>query len=202
MVATVFTGKYSDLISKRFVRGDVELRDWYRDKALQVTSKNTNINRLVNKRSAQANAVGNVTIGKLTMFMYDPKHKATLPYYDKFPLIFPIEHYKDGFLGINLHYLPPVYRARLMDALWETVNNKRYDDTSKLRINYSILKAAAKFRYFKPCIHRYLTGHLRSPLLEVDINEWDYALFLPLARFQKARERKVWDDSINAIRGS
>lgn len=202
MAATIFTGKYTDIISKRFNKGDIELRDWFRDKALQLTSRNTNIPRLLQKQSTQANIVSRPTIGKLLMYQYDPKHKDTLPYYDKFPMIFPIEYYDDGWLGINLHYLPPVYRARLMDALWDTLNNQRFDDGSKLRINYDILKSASKFKYFKPCIKRYLFNHVRSNLMEVDIAEWDYALFLPLARFQKASQRKVWDDSIASIRGS
>ena len=41
--------------------------------------------------------------GRLNMFTYNPKHKKTLPYYDTFPLVLPIEKYPDGFLGINFH---------------------------------------------------------------------------------------------------
>ncbi|QIG70602.1 DNA end protector protein [Rhizobium phage RHph_I1_18] len=201
MAATIFTNRLQDTISKRFNRGDVELRDWFRDKALQVSSQNTNINRLTQKQSSQSNIVPEVRIGRLTMYRYDPKHKDTLPYYDRFPMIFPIEQYKDGWLGINMHYLPPVYRARLMDALWDTTNNAMLNETTKLQINYGVLKSAAKFRYFKPCIKRYLTGHIRSPLMEIDVNEWDYALFLPLARFTKARQRDVWNESVNTIMG-
>ena len=55
--------------------------------------------------------------GKLNMFMYDPKFKKTLPYYDTFPLVLPIEKYSDGFLGINLHYLPIPLRIKLLDRL-------------------------------------------------------------------------------------
>ena len=32
--------------------------------------------------------------GIMNLFGYDPKHKATLPYYDKFPLIMPLESAK------------------------------------------------------------------------------------------------------------
>ena len=42
--------------------------------------------------------------GLLNMFFYDPKMKKKLPYYDRFPLILPIETYSNGFLGINFHY--------------------------------------------------------------------------------------------------
>ena len=55
--------------------------------------------------------------GKLNMFFYDPKHKKKLPYYDTFPLVLPIEKYPDGFLGINMHYLPIPLRIRLLLSL-------------------------------------------------------------------------------------
>ena len=51
-------------------------------------------------------------IGKLNMFFYDPKFKKTLPYYDTFPLVLPLEAYSDGFLGINFHYLPIPLRLK------------------------------------------------------------------------------------------
>ena len=47
-----------------------------------------------------------VTPGEMYMFYYDAKHKDTLPYWDRFPLVFPFSKVKDGFLGLNLHYLP------------------------------------------------------------------------------------------------
>lgn len=199
MPATLYTDILKDASSKRFKYGDVELRDWFRDKALQVSSQNTSIERLVNKESSKTNAVTRPKVGKMLMYRYDPKHKLTLPYYDTFPMIFPIDVQNDRFLGINLHYLPPVYRARLMDALYDTLNNDRYDEKSKLQISYKILKSASKFRYFKPTIHMYLYAHVRSQLIEVDIKEWDYCLFLPLARFKKMGQRSVWDESLEKI---
>ena len=36
--------------------------------------------------------------GRLNMFIYDPKFKKTLPYYDTFPLVLPLEKYNDGCL--------------------------------------------------------------------------------------------------------
>ena len=40
--------------------------------------------------------------GRLNMFFYDPKFKKTLPYYDSFPLVLPLENYPDGFLRYQL----------------------------------------------------------------------------------------------------
>jgi len=202
MVATLYSDILREAARTNFRYGDVELRDWFRDKALQLSSQNVSGARIINSSRARANHVSKPTLGRMLFYNYDPKWKDVLPYYDTFPLIFPIEHYDDGWLGINVHYLPPVYRARLMDALYDTLNNKRYDEKTKLKINYQILKAASKFRYFKPCIKRYLKSHVRSQLLEIDVKEWDYVLMLPLARFKKAHQRTVWDESVQSIMNS
>ena len=132
-------------------------------------------------------------------FMYDPKTKKDLPYYDRFPLIFMVKAAKGGFYGINLHYLPPALRAKLMDSLYDITNNKRYDDTTKLKITYDVLNSASKYKYFKPTFKHYLTAHVRSKFMEINADEWDTALFLPTERFEKAKKTKVWADSRKMI---
>ena len=69
--------------------------------------------------------------GRLNMFFYDPKFKKTLPYYDTFPLVLPLEPYSDGFLGINLHYLPMKLRLQLLDRLVDYSNNTKFDESTK-----------------------------------------------------------------------
>ena len=70
--------------------------------------------------------------GNLNMFFYDPKFKKTLPYYDRFPLVLPIERYSDGFLGINLHYLPIPLRIRLLDELMDYSTDTKFDSKTKI----------------------------------------------------------------------
>ena len=77
--------------------------------------------------------------GRLNLFVYDPKMKKELPYYDTFPLILPIEKYSDGFLGINLHYLPMNLRVRLLDRLVDFTNNNKFDNTTKIVADYNKL---------------------------------------------------------------
>ena len=175
-------------------------RTWYRNQASQLVSRNVNKNRIMNDK---ANVVSQITrddIGKMHLFFYDPKGKATLPYYDIFPMIFPIGFQEGGFLGINLHYLPHYLRARLMDALYTTANNDKYDDTTKLKISYDMLNGAAKFGPFSACVKRYLWDHVQSKFLYVEPSNWDTALMLPLERFQKAPTYKVFGDSIAKVR--
>lgn len=170
-------------------------RTWYRDTAQSY--------RRLDERALMKSDTERLTstpmVGSMYMYYYDPKHKQTLPYYDRFPLVFPYRKVPGGFMGINLHYLPLVYRAKLMDALYDVTNNKNFDETTKLKMNYQVLSSAAKFKYFAPCVKHYLTEHLRSRFLYVYPSEWDIALFLPTERFQGATKQKVWADSKKLI---
>ena len=56
-------------------------------------------------------------IGRLYLFQYDAKMKDILPYWDVWPLIFPFDYAPNGFYGINLHYLAPKDRIKLMITL-------------------------------------------------------------------------------------
>ena len=134
-------------------------------------------------------------LGKMYFYSYDPKHKAILPWYDTFPLVFPIERYNDGFLGLNFHYLAPKDRAILMDQLKMYATNKKYDETTKLKLTYNMLKGFTKIKRAKPTIHRYLTSKIKSKFVLVNADEWEVALFLPVERFRKANKKEVWAHS-------
>ena len=133
--------------------------------------------------------------GSMYMYWYDPKYKEELPFYDRFPLIFPFRVESDRFFALNLHYLNLPLRAKLMDALYDLTNNKAYDETTRLKISYKILSSASKFRWFKPCVKQYLKGHVESKFLYVHPDSWDQALFMPLERFVKASKSQVWSES-------
>lgn len=141
------------------------------------------------------------TIGQMVMFFYSAKHKATLPYWDAFPVGFPIEFYGDSMLTINMHYLPLILRGRLMDSLY-TVAEREENKIKRLAISYEILSNSARFRAFRPCIKKHLFSHVQSRFFWVRPEEWDMALFLPTARFRKATEEEVWADSVKSIRGN
>ena len=172
-----------------------ESREWFRKRIQRLTR----VNRDALMREDEINRKASHSYGSMFMYFYDPKHKDKLPYYDRFPLIFKVGQYRGGFEGINMHYLPYRLRARLMDALYETSNNKRYDETTRLRITYDLLKAATKYKEFKPTYKKYLNQHVRSRFVEIGATEWDIALFLPVERFEKASKTAVWRDSRNAI---
>jgi hypothetical protein len=172
-------------------------RQWFRDKASSLGKINDS--KILRSDGDRLN--NRTTIGKMYFFMYDAKHKETLPYYDKFPLIFPVDRVQGGFYGLNVHYLPLPLRAQLMDSLYDITNNDRYDETTKLKLSYGILKGAEKFKLFKPTFKRYLTSQVRSRFVEVYPSEWDVALWLNTEQFIGASKTKVWADSRKILRG-
>ena len=138
---------------------------------------------------------GKSTIGKMYFYFYDPKTKDSLPYYDRFPLVIPIESYPDGFLGLNLHYIHPKQRLILLDKLSETATNDNFDSKTKLRVSYSYLAGASRAFEATPCIKRYLYSHIQSRFLEISADEWDIAAMLPVETFVGATTSKVYADS-------
>ena len=134
-------------------------------------------------------------IGRMYFYFYDPKTKDSMPYYDRFPLVIPIERYNDGFLGLNLHYIHPKNRMILLDKLSDTISNDTYDENTKLKINYRYLAAASKVFEATPCIKRYLFTQIESRFLEITADEWDIAALLPVESFVGASTSKVYADS-------
>jgi len=189
---------FNDILTKGVRAGKIpaqtdDARKWYRNTAKgygRVTEK-----QLFGKRSDKDRMTARPLLGGMYMYEYMAKHRDTLPYYDRLPLIFPYKKVKGGFYGLNLHYIDLKSRAKLMDALYDTANNKKYDETTRLKISYKILDGAAKYKAFKPCVKRYLTSQVQSKFLYIFPSEWDIALFLPTERFTGASKTKVFSDS-------
>ena len=147
--------------------------DWYRRQVRSMTTPGAR--SLI--RSGKATL--RPKYGIMNLFGYDPKHKERLPYYDTFPLIFPLEPAKGGFIGLNFHYLPPLARVRFLRSLANTTNNNKFDKSTRYRINWrnnTFMKKTAK---------HYLFNHVRTSFLNIPADEMAIAIFLPVARFKK-----------------
>ena len=192
---------FFDRLQVQAFRAGIQIRtddsmDWFRDKLRNMR----NINRQQLIKDARLERVTRPRMGDMYMFFYDPKHKETLPYYDTFPLIIMVERAPGGFYGLNLHYLPPVLRAKLFDAL--TLTNDKYDETTRFRARYRVLKSVRKLRMFKPCFKHYLTAHIESRIAKVQPSEWEIAMFMQTQRFKKSTATNVYRESRRAIRSA
>lgn len=174
--------------------------EWFRSNIVRLSSKDNGTGIVEQDSAKLIRSWTNLSSGGMYFVHYDPKHKETLKYYDNFPLIIPIEKYKDGILGLNLHYLPPILRAKLMDVLYDTINDKSMDDKTRMIVNYKILVAISRNKYYKPCIKRYLGRHFTSQFVKIHPSAWESALFMPVESFKKANKQQVWRESRNMIK--
>jgi len=192
---SLFSKIQSDAERAGFLPRTKESRDWFLRKIRSIT--NIPATRILNDDSLEVRS--RPLIGRMFMFLYDPKHKETLPYYDRFPLILMIGPAEKGFYGLNLHYLPPRQRAMFFDRLMDNMNNKKLDETTRFRLSYNMLSSTAKLRAYAPCFKHYLYKHIVSKTVEVLPNEWEIALFLPTDSFVGQKNVSIWQKTRTLI---
>lgn len=137
--------------------------------------------------------------GRVFMFVYNPKAKNDLPYYDKFPLLLTLGIQGNHLLGLNLHYLPMIARASLFNTLTTLVSDNRYDDQTRILVSYKILTKMSKLSPALSLVKEYDMKNILSPMLEVHPKDWEIALFLPTEAFEKQGRRAIWDDTQTRI---
>ena len=147
------------------------------------------------------NFVTRFELGKMYMFMYEAKRKDKLKYYDYFPVTICLKRYATGFMGINLHYLAPRYRALLMDGLYEFY--REIQDESYFQIRYPSVKSISKLRWAKPCIKQYQYPYIDSRIVEVRPEHMDMVVMLPSQQFRSkgtiTNANDIYRESIRKI---
>jgi len=133
-----------------------------------------------------------VSPGQMIFFGYDPKYKEELPFYDKFPLLLPFYIDSTHFMGLNLHYLPPPKRLIILDKLVQTAVDKTLPDKMKLKLSWSLLTSLSENKLVKYSVKKYLYGHVKTNFINVPTSDWPLAIWLPMARFEKANQQEVW----------
>jgi len=135
----------------------------------------------------------NIDVGKMYLFTYDPKHKATLPYYDTVPLVVIVDTLPGGFSGINLHYLAPTLRANLLDKLLPTME---IDDKSLLKSVWTFVNNFSRFPEVRGSVKKYLGVNVTGRMIEVNPKNWQSAIFLPVQKFVGASDRYVYRETM------
>lgn len=147
-----------------------------------------NLNTREIKKEGLGQYVNKPGLGKLCCYYYDPKTKDTLPYWDKFPLVLPLDYQDNGYvLGLNMHYLPPQARKVLFDQLFAVRARKDLTQENQILMSYMILKRTSQFPGWRDCIKRYIPTHFESRILEIDPLSWKLAVALPTQQFIKKR---------------
>ena len=170
---------------------------WFRDIVMQARPKvlpaATGRREFTQERSIELTRTRPMW-GRMYLFQYQAKWDEKLPYWDMWPLIFPFDYAKNGFYGINLHYLAPNDRTDLMIRLIKAQGGSgNLTERYRLKLSYDII---TKFKPAIPCIKRYLYGQIQGKgLYGIGGNDWSYAAALPLQKFQKESAKYVWTQS-------
>jgi hypothetical protein len=169
-------------------QGQEKSYQWYRQ---QVAT----LGKLSSSNQALKNTpmVSTILPGEMYMFMYDPKTKATLPYYDRMPLVLPFRKVQGGFYGINLHYLPYLMRFKILDILSQYAIEK--DGDKRIRLSWQLLDATSKLEPAKFAVKHYLNSHVQTRFYKIQYADWVTASQLPLEKFVGAQKTKVWQDA-------
>ena len=194
---------YLQSLKTAIATGDVAAKarqaaTWFRsivERAKIALARETVFQTVITEAAQAGGLTSKMWLGKMYFFVYNPKHKMTLPYYDMFPLVLPVERYSNGFLGINFHYLAPKDRAHLLDEIKIFVNDKTLSEKTRIMLTYDMLRGFTKFKRAKPCLKRYITMYMKTQFIPVLPDEWGPAIFLPVENFKKMSKKAVWMES-------
>lgn len=173
--------------------------EWLREQAQEL--RKTNPQSLLQ----MAGKTKRLLPGRMYMMRYNPVGKNTLPYYDMFPVFFCMNVRDDYFSGMNLHYLPPLYRAELMDALYPFIMSPQTEGEQMAttlrtkiqpKVDYEFLKRRRTMMSFKPTWKRYRFQNVVGQFLYIPPIAWDTVMMLPVARFRKAGINRIWRESL------
>lgn len=170
-------------------------RSWLLQKMAKLHPSVQDRMEIIRDREAQRNRT---MIGRFYFFFYNPKTREKLPYWDLFPMVIVLQRYNDGFLGLNLHYVPPKDRLILLTQLRRFATGPLTDERTRLRLSYPLLKALHQAYRATPCIKKYLAGYVQSRFIEIPPTEWDIAATLPAQIFvsnTSVQKEQVWKDS-------
>ena len=173
-------------------------RAWFEQQVQMMTRQQLTPQKVLNGNPEQLTT--RVTPGFLYMYGYDPKGKADLPYYDKFPLVFPFRKTEGGFIGLNMHYLPYPLRITLLDALMVHKTNSRLDETTRIKYSWALIDGVSRYAAAKPCVKQYLMSNVRTQFRQVNSKDWATAMLLPVEKFVGASKQEVWAESKKIIR--
>lgn len=155
---------------REMTNGESKSLSWYKSSLKSVSEKyNTENNRMtIEQKMDSVDALVHqdqnvlrrrVFPGHLYFFEYQAETR-TLPYYDKYPLVYVLSVFGTEFYGANLHYLKPKRRQIIIKKLHEGI----VDIPQKI-------------------IHKYLNNRCKSLFLDLAKQEWETSIVLPVEDF-------------------
>ena len=183
---------------------------WYRNKIKALAPRITGPELLSEAEKKKITARPNY--GMMNLFWYKPLNAKRLKYYDLYPLVIPFKRHRNGFTGLNFHYLSVPMRMNLLERLSAfedsgTLYSLDVDDIDQLlAFEWTEVKG---MKGIKPIVRRYLANYVYSNFLKVGLEDMVVASLLPVERFytgdlwndrmDRVNPRRVWDASRRTV---
>ena len=166
---------------------------WYRSKITSLGGDSMTATSHI----TQGTTTARPNYGMLNLFSYRPEMAEKLRFYDVFPLAIPVARHRDGFTGINFHYLPIPARVKLLNTLVESFKDGENNKLDMTWRNISSLRSA------RPIVRRYKAANVSSLFLKLTVEDMLIAVLLPVQQFytgewvsrRPVSEREVYRDT-------
>jgi len=173
---------------------------WYQRKIKSLGADRYSATQHIMQGQKEGRVVSRPEFGMLNLFHYRPKGALKLKYYDIFPIVLPFERHKNGFTGINFHFLPIPLRIELLERL------QLYSREDKVEVYWDLIE---NWKLVRPIVRRYLKQQVKSHFLRLPLDDMLIGSLLPVQGFysgdwnykQQVTNRKVWRDTRRSIMG-
>lgn len=172
-----FRAQVKERIKGGTPRNERKSQEWFRDTM---------------KRGIRGHQVHKPKVGRVYAFVYDAKHKNTLPYWDQYPLIVYLGNsrkFKNYLLGLNLHYIPVKAREEFLVELLKYSTTDRISNRTRLDVNWNKVKS---MRGSKLMIKMYIPNHIKGTFIEVKPSDWVNVVTLPTQKFVSGPDNKAF----------
>lgn len=143
--------------------------------------------------------------GRMYLYSYYPIGAKDLPYYDALPLVIPFSADETSFTGLNFHYLPYKVRYVLLKNLLDFANNKKFDETTRLKLSWEYIGGISRYRGVNSAVKKYRLDRVQSAFMEIPSDQWFMALLLPIEHFNRGEnmvymdKNFVWQQSMKYL---
>ena len=170
---------------------------WYRNKIKAHAPRITGPELLSEAEKKKITARPNY--GMMNLFWYKPLNAKRLKYYDLYPLVIPFKKHRNGFTGLNFHYLSVPMRMNLLERL------SAFEDSGTLySLDVNDIDQLLAFEWMevkgmkgiKPIVRRYLANYVYSNFLKIGLEDMVVASLLPVERFYTG---DLWDDRMDRV---
>lgn len=135
-------------------------------------------------------------LGQVVLFRYKPSSQ--VKFFDRYPLVIITNITGSGFSGINLHYIPPMDRMRMILLMGSLLFNRKETDIQKIRVKVlSLLNKKIFAKYYGTVFNNYTTKNILGKPKITTPEEWTNFAFLPV--FKGINPSKLYSEVLKEV---